>query len=180
MKNILLTFSAIFLIQFSGFAQEWKPTTATVTFKIKHALGAYADGKFGGLSASVKFDADNPASGLIYASIQSQTIDTDNGLRDKELKSDDYFDVANYPKITMKSTSIQKGSGANAYIGIFDVTIKNKTKSMKVPFVFTQFSNEGTFTAQFTIDRTEFGVGEASKLLSSTAKVTLKLNVVQK
>jgi polyisoprenoid-binding protein YceI len=60
---------------------------------------------------------------------------------------------------------------------MFDLTIKNKTKSVKVPFTFTESGNEGTFKGDFTIDRTEFGVGEASRLLSSDAKISIKLNV---
>jgi polyisoprenoid-binding protein YceI len=179
MKNILLTLTFVsfaFISQFAN-AQDWKPSTASVTFKIKHALGAYADGKFGGLAATVVFDKDNLSNSSVSATVKTATFDTDNGIRDKELKSEEYFDVSKYPKITMKSTSISKGSGANEYIGMFDLTIKNKTKSVKVPFTFTESGNEGTFKGDFTIDRTEFGVGEASRLLSSDAKISIKLNV---
>ncbi|MDP5121547.1 MAG: YceI family protein [Spirosomaceae bacterium] len=179
MKKILLTLtfvSFVFAMQ-SATGQDWKPTTAAITFKIKHALGAYADGKFGGLAATVNFDADNLSSSSISASVKTATFDTDNSIRDKELKSDEYFDVAKYPTITMKSTSIAKGSGANSYIGTFDLTIKNKTKSIKIPFTFTENGSTGTFQGQFTIDRTEFGVGEETRLLSNDAKISIKLNV---
>lgn len=179
MKNILLVLLVVactFRPNLTN-AQEWKPTTAAVTFKIKHALGAYANGKFGGLAASVTFDPNNLSGSSISASVQTETFDTDNSIRDKELKSDEYFDVAKYPKITIKSTSITKGSGANEYIGTFNLTMKNKTKSIKIPFTFTENGGTGTFKGQFTIDRTEFGVGEASKLLSNDARVSIKLNV---
>lgn len=179
MKNILLKLilvSFLFTSQYAT-AQDWKPTTAAVTFKIKHALGAYADGKFGGLAATVNFDTDNLSSSSISASVKTETFDTDNGIRDKELKSDEYFDVAKYPKITMQSTAITKGSGANEYVGVFNLTIKNKTKSIKIPFTFTENGSTGTFKGQFTIDRTEFGVGEKSRLLSNDAKISIKLNV---
>lgn len=180
MKNHLLLILTFASFVFSGSlvnAQDWKPTTAAVTFKIKHALGAYADGKFGGLAATVNFDTDNLASSSISASVKTETFDTDNGIRDKALKSDEYFDVAKYPKIMMKSTSIAKGSGANEYVGTFNLTIKNKTKSIKIPFTFTEDGETGTFKGQFTIDRTEFGVGEETRLLSNDAKVSIKLNV---
>jgi|AntRauTorckE5430_2_1112549.scaffolds.fasta_scaffold32008_2 polyisoprenoid-binding protein YceI len=179
MKNILLTLTFVsfaFMSQFAN-AQDWKPSTASVTFRIKHALGAYADGKFSGLAATVNFDPDNLNGSLISATIKTETFDTDNGIRDRELKSDEYFDVVKYPKITMKSTSITKGSGPNEYLGTFDLTIKNKTKNVKVPFTFTKSSNEGTFKGEFIIDRTEFGVGEVSRLLSSDAKISIKLSV---
>lgn len=180
MKNTLLAISIIFLLNFSASSQEWKPTTAAVTFTIKHALGIPATGNFSGLAAAITFDPDSPQTGSLYASIQTATLDTDNSLRDKELKSADYFDVTTYPKITMQSTAIAKTKAADAYVATFDVTIKDVTKSLKVPFTFTQFSNEGTFMAQFIIDRTEFGVGESSKLLENKAKVNLKLHVVLK
>ena len=179
MKNFLLTLTLVSYIftSHSVNAQEWKPTTAAVTFKIKHALGAYADGKFGGLAATVNFNPNDLGNSSIIATVKTETFDTDNSIRDKELKGDEYFDVAKYPKITMKSTSITKGSGANAYVGTFNLTIKDKTKSIKVPFTFTENGNTGTFQGQFTIDRTEFGVGEESRLLSNEAKVSIKLNV---
>lgn len=179
MKNLVLALTFVSFV-FTGNltqAQDWKPTTAAVTFKIKHALGAYADGKFGGLAATVNFDSNNPGNSSISATVKTSTFDTDNSIRDKELKSTEYFDVAQYPTITMRSTSISKGSGANDYIGTFDLTIKNKTKRVKVPFTFTENGNEGTFKGDFTIDRTEFGVGEESRLLSNDAKISIKLNV---
>jgi polyisoprenoid-binding protein YceI len=179
MKNIFLILAlASYTFTFNSVnAQEWKPTTAAITFKIKHALGAYADGKFGGLAATVSFDANDLGNSSISATVKTETFDTDNGIRDKALKGDEYFDVAKYPKITMKSTSIAKGSGVGEYIGTFDLTIKNKTKSIKMPFIFTGNSETGTFEGQFTIDRTEFGVGEETRLLSNDAKISIKLNV---
>lgn len=179
MKNTLLKLVVVtyLFIPDSANAQDWKPNTAAVTFKIKHALGAYADGKFGGLVASINFNPDNLGSSVIEASIKTETLDTDNNIRDKELKSNEYFDVAKYPKITMKSSSITKSSGTNEYIGTFDLTIKNKTKSIKIPFTFTENGDTGTFKGQFTIDRTEFGVGEETRLLSNDAKISIKLNV---
>lgn len=179
MRNSRLIFVICFALGVfnSVNAQNWKPTTAAVTFKIKHALGAYADGKFGGLTASVTFDANNLSSSFISASVQTATFDTNNNMRDKVMKSDEYFDVAKYPIITMKSTTLTKGNGANEYIGTFDLTIKNKTKSVKVPFTFTENDGLGTFKGKFTIDRTEFGVGEESTLLSKNTNISIKLNV---
>lgn len=177
MKKIALTLALVLTVIFGGIAQNWKPTTASVTFRIKHALGAYATGNFTGFAGSVNFDPNNLGGSSLFATIKTETFDTDNSMRDKELKSDAYFDAAKYPKITMRSTAILKGSGADEYIGTFDLTIKDKTKSVRVPFTFTESGSSGTFKAQFSIDRTEYGVGEASKLLSNTAKVNITLNV---
>lgn len=170
---------SILIFQDKIFAQNWKPVTAAITFKIKHSLGATADGSFKGFVGTIFFDAMNLSTATIKATIDAKSINTGINLRDNTMRSDDYFDVEKYPKISMVSTKIEKSIKENEYTGYFNLTIKNVTKNIKIPFIFTTTGNQATFKGTFAINRTEYGVGEKSALLGDTATITITVNTQQ-
>ncbi len=164
---------------FRATAQNWKPVTATVTFKIKHSLGTTAEGSFKGFVGSINFEPTNLANASIRATIDVKTIDTGINLRDNTMRGDDYFDVEKYPRISMISTKIEKTTKENEYIGYFNLTIKNVTKNIKFPFIFTQTNDKGTFKGSFSINRTEYKVGDKSALLGDIATIFITVNTQQ-
>ena len=102
-------------------------TKSSVVFHIKN-LGITVDGTLAGFKGAINFDPANLTTSTIEASVETNTIDTDNGTRNDHLKSDSYFDAVKYPTITIKSVSFKHKSGNN-YSGTFNLTIKNVTKS---------------------------------------------------
>ncbi len=173
MKNFTF-FLALLLCTASGFAQvKQTVTSSSVTYAIKN-MGINSTGTFGGLQADIVFDKNHLDSNHIDASIDASTLNSDNTMRDNHLKSEDYFDVAKYPKITLKSTSIKHNSGNN-YTGMFNVTIKSKTKEIAVPFTYTETGNQGTFNGVLTVKRADFGIGGKSMMMADDAKVTIEV-----
>lgn len=174
--GILLIISTLSI---TSFAQNLKPVTAAITFKIKHSLGATADGNFKGFAGSFTFDPENLATALIKASIDAKSINTGINMRDNTMRSDDYFDVEKYPRISMVSTKIDKGTKENEYIGFFNLTIKNVTKNIKIPFTFTQNGSQSIFKGTFAINRIEYGIGGKSALLGDVAIINITVNTQQ-
>ena len=177
LKNILLV-----LLLFSSLpiqAQNWKPTTATVTFKIKHAFGSTADGSFKGFAGFVVFDPKNLSNASLKASIDTKTLDTGLEIRDKTLRGSNYFDTEKYPKISMTSTKIETGAKENEYVGYFNLTIKKTTKNVKIPFSFIQNNSTAQLKSTFEVNRLEYEVGEKSSILKDIATVSITLNVQQ-
>lgn len=171
-NSLLLTFAL--LVSLTAVAQpNWKPTKASVTFFIRNA-GLGVDGSFSGFVGNLVFDPAAPEKGQLSASVESNTIETGINLRNNHLKKEDYFDVAHYPKISLKSTSIEK-KGGNAYLGTFALTIKNTTKSVSIPFTVTQTGPTARFTGEFTINRRDYEVGGRSLLLSDDAKIKIDI-----
>ena len=167
---VLLSF--ILLISYS-YAQV-KPQTVTkssVTFHIKN-MGITVDGLFAGFKGDVKFDPANLAGSTIEGSVETNTIDTDNGTRNDHLKSDSYFDVAKYPTITMKSTGFKHKIGNN-YTGTFNITVKDVTKSVEVPFTYTETGNTAEFKGNFQVERSDYGVGASSLVMSDDVKIDI-------
>ena len=173
--NIVLAFT--FITLFAIAATGWAPTTGSVKFSIKNA-GISVDGSFSGIKASVKFDESDLSNSSIYASVESNTVNTGIDKRDEHLKKAEYFDVAKYPKIEMKSTSITKSK--NGFIGEFNVTIKGKTKSVKMPFTFDNQGETGKFSGTMKLDRLDFNVGESGFILGDDVKLKITLSVKKK
>lgn len=161
------------LFIFSAFSQV-KPQTVTkssVTFHIKN-LGITVDGTLGGFKGNINFDPANLTTSTIEASVETNTIDTDNGTRNDHLKSDSYFDVAKYPTINIKSVSFKHKSGNN-YSGTFNLTIKNFTKTVEVPFTCIETGNTVAYKGNFQVERTDYGVGASSLVMSNDVKIDI-------
>ena len=175
MKKIYIAAVLAFLV-INSFAQvKTTVTKSAISFKIKN-MGISCNGVFNGLQADVQFKPADLTGSSITASVETATVNTDNEMRDNHLKSADYFDVATYPKIMLKSVSFKHKSGDN-YTGSFNVTIKDKTKLIEVPFTYTETGNTAVFNGSFKVNRRDFGVGGNSMVLADEATVAINTEI---
>ena len=175
MKKLSLLIIAL-IITIPTFAQvKHAVTKSAVTYEIKN-MGINTSGKFKTLETNIAFDPKNLPASSIEAAVDVNSIDSDNAMRDNHLKAEDYFDAAKYPKITMKSTGF-KQRGGNNYTGIFNVTIKGKTKPVEVPFTYTESTNVALFKGSFKINRKDFGVGGNSMVLADDAIIEIMVEI---
>jgi polyisoprenoid-binding protein YceI len=155
-------------------AQDWKPSTYVVKFKLK-MLGLGVNGKFNGLK--VKLNTANGEIKAISATVDANTVNTDNSLRDKHLKEKpEFFQVEKYPVLTLTSTQITKSIG-NAYAGIFNITIKDVTKAVKIPFTMEENGETALLKANFNIDRKTWNFGGDTPGMSDKVEISLTLNL---
>jgi polyisoprenoid-binding protein YceI len=169
---LLLVFTSV------AFAQVKQTVTkSSVTFQIKN-LGINTNGSLSGLKADIQFDPNHIDASNISASIDANTINTDNDKRDEHLKSDSYFDAAKYPAITIKSVSIKHKSG-NSYTGTFNLTIKDKTNAVELPFTYTESGNAASFKGALKIKRTDYGVGGSSMVMSDNVTITIDVETTK-
>src|SRR4029079_12813039 len=76
---------------------------------------------------TVQLDDKDATKSAIEIKIDAGSINTREPKRDAHLKSPDFFDVANHPEITFKSTKIDKaGKGKFKVVG--DLTMRGVTK----------------------------------------------------
>ena len=175
-SRIFLGFLLI-LSLFTGhhcYAQErWTTTLASVTFKIKNA-GLTVEGSLKGFTGELLFDANALTHSQLSGSVQVATINTGINKRDEHLKSPDYFDVNKYKTIQLKSKTIYRKN--EDFSGIFDLTIKNITRQVEIPFNFKQTGNKAVFEGNFLIDRRDFGVGGNSFILGDKVTISIIVN----
>jgi polyisoprenoid-binding protein YceI len=169
MKKVLLIL-LFFIISapFQTVAQQWKidPVHTNFYFEVKHTY-ATVRGQFMDFTGEVYFDPDNPAKSRFDFVIKVDSVDTKVGKRDTHLRSPDFFDVAEYPTITFKSSRVLHAD-ENKYIVEGRLTIKDVSRDIALEFVYHgQRENplkKGEIVAGLdtvlTIDRLEFHVGD--------------------
>lgn len=103
------------------------PGHSAATFSVRHMVVANVKGEFDGPTGTATFDPKDLSTLRIDATLDARTINTRNADRDKDLKSDLFFDVAHHPRITFKSRSVTvDGPGKLTVLG--DLTIRGVTK----------------------------------------------------
>ena len=174
MQRVLIILLVSALSTTISFAQDkWTPTLASVSFSIKNA-GFTVEGNFKGFSGELLFGEDALSRSQLSGSVQVATIHTGIAKRDEHLKSSDYFDANKYKSITLKSKTITKNK--NGLSGVFDVTIKNITRQVEIPFNFNQTGNKAVFETNFSIDRRDFGVGGNSIIMGDKVTISIIVN----
>ena len=111
------------------------PTHSEIGFKVKHMMFTNVSGKFVTYDATIVTEDDNFENADIEFSADINSIDTNNADRDNHLKSADFFDAENYPKLTFKATSVTKNGDDYELTG--DLSLRGITKSVKLQ---TEFS----------------------------------------
>jgi polyisoprenoid-binding protein YceI len=175
MKRIVALIIPLLILANLASAQKVAILKSTIKFQLKN-LGVNTGGSINGLSANMTFDPEKPETGSIEAMLDVKSINTDNDLRDTHLRSDEFFDVAKYPTITMKSVSLKHKSG-DKYTGQFNLTIKGITKTFEVPFTYTTDGSTATFKGGLKLNRLDFGIGGKSLVMGNEVSVSIDVQI---
>lgn len=143
-------------------------TTSRIDFVIRN-LGVNVDGSFNTFIINTKFDAANNLIRL-YGEAEVNSIETGIDSRDEHLLKEDYFYSQEYPKITLKSTEINKQS-PHLYTVKVILKIKEKTKQLTIPIKIEDKGLYRAVTSNFEINRRDFDVGGGSLVMSKKVKI---------
>ena len=156
---------------------------SSVEFKIRHLVGRVT-GAFKQFAGMIEFDEANPAAGSVKAKIDVDSIDTRNGDRDHHLRTADFFDTANFPKMTFVSKRVDPV--AKKIIG--DLTLHGVTKEVALDYSFngTAADKKGLQhlggSATCVINRNDFGINydPTAVMLGNEVTVTLEIEAIAK
>lgn len=84
------------------------PSHSELTFKVKHLMITNVKGEFRNFNAKIVSEGNDFSNAELSVDIDASSIDTNNGDRDSHLKSADFFDAGNHPKLTFTGTSLTK------------------------------------------------------------------------
>jgi polyisoprenoid-binding protein YceI len=134
-----------------------------IGFSIKYMGFAKVRGRFTDFSGSIRYDEKSPLKSSTTVIIKVNSIDTDLDMRDKDLKSENWFDVEKFPLIAFQSKTILKNGDRYQMIG--ELTIKGVQKEVVLHIgEFSGIKNDSrkdtqiVATAVTTIARTDFNV----------------------
>ncbi len=169
--GMLVTFSSFSSIEKGkDKSQKDQPKTwkvdkmhSNLNFSVTHLVISEVDGSFKVYDGSISSTSDDFNNASIEFSVDVNSINTDNSMRDEHLKGDDFFNAATYPKMTFKSTSFKKVSG-NKYVLTGDLTVRNVTKKASFDVVYGGTAKDGYgntkagFKATGSINRFDYGL----------------------
>jgi polyisoprenoid-binding protein YceI len=146
-------------------ATKWviDPMHSEVQFKVKHLVISTVTGFFKSFEGELDTTNDNFEDAEISFSLDIDSIDTNQSQRDGHLKSPEFFDAEQFPKITFKSTSFKKTED-DEYELKGDLTAKGITKPVTLEAEFGGSTDDfyGNTKAGFEvtgkINRKEFGL----------------------
>jgi len=97
-------------------------------FAVKHLMISTVRGEFGKTEGTVVIDPADLTRSTVEATIDVAAVNTRDAKRDEHLRGPDFFEVAKFPKMTFKSTKVEKAGEGLKVTG--DLTIKGVTKSV--------------------------------------------------
>src|SRR5437764_13131254 len=106
MTRRVLSLLAVAFFTAAAWAQgsEWQidPSHTSVAFTVRHMGISNVHGHFTKVTGSAVIDDSDPTKDTVNATIDATSIDTGVAMRDNDLKSANYFDVAQFPTLTYK------------------------------------------------------------------------------
>lgn len=154
----------------AGGTYEIDGVHSAVVFRIKHLGVSYSYGRFNEITGSFVYDDAKPESSSIQVEIATASVDTGHDGRDQHLQSPDFFNAAEFPKITFASKSVKKSKEGRLTVA-GDLTLHGVTKPVTADVEFVgagdrgQMGNKAGFETTFTVKREDFGM---TKMLGET------------
>jgi len=134
-----------------------------VSFSATYMGYAKVKGNFEEFSCMFRYDPDDISKTSVTFSLETGSIDTDLEWRDNDLKSANWLDAENFPRITFQSKKVNPGDGGFEIIG--DLTIKEVTKEITIKMnpasgILKDIRGDiqVIFSGEYVLDRTEYGV----------------------
>jgi polyisoprenoid-binding protein YceI len=143
-------------------------------------------GHFGNIGGSIVLNEGDITKSTVNVTIDVTTVDTGVAARDADLKSANFFDVAQFPSATFVSTGVSKSSGGLTVSG--NLTLHGVTRPVVLqvdgprgPVTGMDKKPHSGFSATTTVKRTDFGIATKypSSMVGDEVNLTIDLDVVK-
>lgn len=144
--------------------ETWRIDTAhsSIGFTVRHMVVARVHGRFTRYEGRLFLNGDLTKA-QAEVKIDAASIDTQVEARDTHLRSQDFFDVAAFPRVIFRSRRVE-AAGAERYRVVGDLTVRDVTREVVLEAellgrVVDPFGTERlAFSARTSIDRKDFGL----------------------
>lgn len=184
MKKLLFTIAVItitLITQAQTYTLDKNHTR--VGFSVTHFGISQVEGRFKDVNVIMTSKKEDMSDAVIEMKAEVNSIDTDNDMRDKDLKSENWFDAEKYTTLSFKSTSFKKTSD-KTYQLIGNITIRGVTKPITLNVVYNgkamnpnSKKNSVGFTVTGNLNRRDFSVGSGAASTVVGDDIDLKSNV---
>jgi len=118
---------------------EIDPAHTTVEFSVKHMMFTTVRGRFKGVKGTIEVDEKNPDRSSVNVEIDAASIDTGAPDRDTHLRSADFLDVEQHPKLTFRSKRVEGAANreGDEFRVTGDLSIRDKTIEVALDVTYT-------------------------------------------
>jgi polyisoprenoid-binding protein YceI len=149
------------------------PIQSSIKFNVQASVSIA--GTFDKWDATLTFTSPDVSSGVLDVKIQAATVDTGSGMKNSKLKGPDFFDAANNPLITFKSTKLVQ-TGPNTFEVDGDFTIRGVTRSEKLTLQITgKGTGSGTIAGTLYFDRKDYGMNSGIPFIKIANRVEVNV-----
>ncbi len=161
------------------------PATTRASFTVTHLMVSTAKGQFDKVSATVNIDETDITRSTVEATIDANSINTENPRRDTHLRSEEFFDVANHPNLTFKSKKVEKAADGKLKV-TGDLTMRGVTKEVVLDVTGPSAAQKDpskpgtvrrTATATTRVNRKDFGLNWNKALEAGGVAVSDEVNI---
>jgi polyisoprenoid-binding protein YceI len=167
--------------------QTWylDPNHSAAQFSVRHMGISNVRGAFTKISGVV-VDSPDLSKASVNVTIDASSVDTRVEMRDKDLRSDHFFDVAKYPTITFQSKKVESaGAGKLKITG--DLTMHGVTKEAVLdvdgptpPVKDPKGNSHRGISATTTISRADYGMTFDAPMVGDQIAIQLDVELVDK
>ncbi|WP_376963895.1 YceI family protein [Azospirillum sp. A26] len=161
------------------------PAHTAVAFIVNHVGFSNVIGRFNTVGGDISFDKDAVEKSTVTVTIDTTSVDTNHAKRDDHLRSPDFFNAKEFPKMTFKSTKIEKtGDKTGKLHG--DLTMLGVTKPVVLDVTFNKDGvspasklETAGFSARGTVKRTEFGMKYGAPAIGDDIQLLIEIEAVK-
>jgi polyisoprenoid-binding protein YceI len=151
------------------------PADSSIKFNVKASVPI--SGTFDNWNATLTFTSTDVTTGVLDVEIQAASVDTGSGFKDNTLKGSDFFDVANNPLITFKSTKISP-TGPNTFELDGNFTIRGVTRPEQLTLTVSgEGTGSGTINGTLYFDRKDYGMNSGLPFIRIANRVEVNVSL---
>ncbi|MEJ2216812.1 MAG: YceI family protein [Gemmatimonadota bacterium] len=149
-------------------SETWRmdPAHTNTEFTAKHMMFTTVRGHFKDLTGAIEVDEEHPDRSRVEVEIDAASIDTGVADRDAHLRSADFLDVENHPKLTFKSKRVEGSptEPGDRFQVVGDLTIRGTAREVTLEATYEGRGQDpwggerAGFSASTKIDRREWGL----------------------
>jgi polyisoprenoid-binding protein YceI len=189
-----MALAAVLSLPSSAATSAWQidPNHSSAQFAVRHLGLSTVRGAFTKVSGTVQLDDKDVTKSSVEVTIDAASVDTRVADRDKDLRSDHFFDVEKYPTLTFKSTKVEQVEPGKLKVS-GDLTIHGVTKQVVLdvdgpaaPVKDPWGNQRAAANATTKINRQDYGVKWNAKMdnggwvVGDDVAITIDVEMVQK
>jgi polyisoprenoid-binding protein YceI len=145
-------------------AGDWKidPGHSRITVVARHLMVSKVRGTLDRFEGTIHI-AERPEDSWVEVSIDAASVNTANPPRDEHMRSPDFLDVENHPKIEFRSSGTEV-TGDNRLRVLGDLTVRGTTRPVELDVEYLGLTTDpwgntrAGFTATTELHREEWGM----------------------